>query len=63
MTKTLTTDTQTWLPSFFEEEYMLYRMEAAHCRAMGDAQSMKRAIRLAWKARCSLRFLIANPED
>lgn len=54
--------TTTWLPSFFEEEFMLFRMEAAHCRAMGDTQGLKRAIRLSWKARRMLRFMLANPE-
>ena len=54
--------TKTWLLSFFEEEYEIYRMEAAHCRAMGDTQGLKRAIRLSWKARCAVRFHVVTPE-
>lgn len=54
--------TKTQPLSFFEEEYMLFRMEAAHCRAMGDIQGMKRAIRLSWEARCAMRFHVVIPE-
>jgi hypothetical protein len=52
---------ENFLVDWYEEEYTLERMQAAHCRAMDDTTGMRRAIRLAWKWRRAIR--LARLED
>jgi len=54
--------TKGFLPSYFEQEYMLHRMAGAMARSFGDREGYRRATRLAWKARRNLRMCEAVEE-
>jgi hypothetical protein len=51
-----------FLPSYFEEEYLLQRMAGEMARSFGDREGYRRATRLAWKARRNLRMCEAVEE-